>query len=97
MLTRTLGPALAMAALVTIGCGHPATKEECTRILKKSAELKLKEQGKHPEVIEQRTEQLLDAKGEKLIEECVGRRITDSAVKCVEKATSATEVDKCLY
>ncbi len=97
MQRRRLGPALVMVALATAGCGHPATKEECTRILKKSAEFKLKEQGKHPEVIEQRTEQLLDAKGKQLIDECVGRRITDSAVKCVEKATSATEVDKCLY
>lgn len=91
---------LPLAALVTlaIGCGRPATREECQAILDKSAELKLKEQKvSDPEQVEHRKKQLMDAKGDELIGRCVGMRITEGALRCVERADSPAAVDRCLY
>lgn len=85
-----------LVAIVFVGCGHPATEDECKRILRKSAELKLKEQEVNPELIELRTEQMMEAKGDELLSQCKGRRITDAILECVEKADSAVAVDNCL-
>lgn len=85
-----------LTAIVFVGCGHPATEEECKRILRKSAELKLKEQEVNPALIEVRTEQMMDAIGDDLLAQCKGRRITDSILECVDKADSAVAVDNCL-
>jgi hypothetical protein len=80
------------------GCGHPATREECSRILDKSAELKLREQNvDDPALIESRVEAFRQAKGQELLDRCIGRNVTKSAIECVERADSASAVDRCLY
>lgn len=83
--------------LVTAACGHPATREECDEIFTRSAELALKEKdvSERGEV----DEQILKArtvKGDKLIEECLGKRITEKAMECVRGAESPQELDACL-
>ena len=87
-----------VAATLGAGCGRPATRDECLAILDKSAELKLKEQKlSDPEQIAHRKKQLMDAKGEDLIGQCVGMRITEGALRCVQRAESPAAVDRCLY
>lgn len=84
--------------LLAVGCGHPATREECSLILDKSAELKLREQDiTDPGVIEERLKSFRETRGDELLDKCVGRTITKRAIACVERADSAAAVDRCLY
>ncbi len=94
LLVALLSP---VAALVLAGCGHPATREECNEIFNKSAEIELRLQNvTEPKLVAERTAAVRAAKGDELIQKCVGRRITDGAMECVRKATSAPEMDACL-
>jgi hypothetical protein len=89
---------LTLGVLVTgVGCGHPATREECEVIFDKSAELSVKEQNiTDPAVVAERVEAFKQSRGDELIEKCVGRSMTKSALECVKRATSASAVDQCL-
>lgn len=78
------------------GCSHPASQAECESILRKTAELTLKEQTSDPEVIEERIAAYERAYGEKVISKCVGRAITKRALECVQKANSEDQVNGCL-
>jgi hypothetical protein len=89
--------ALASAALALAGCGHPASVEECNAIIAKIAEHELHAQNiTDPAVIAQRTEAVKTARGEELLKRCVGKRITERALACVDRATTAKEIDSCL-
>jgi hypothetical protein len=88
---------LAALCLASVGCGHPASKEECEVIFRRSAEIELRAQNiSDPKVIEERTGSVREARGKELIDRCVGRRITDSALACVRQATAPEQVDRCL-
>lgn len=91
--------ALVLVLVSTVaGCGHPATREECSLILDKSAELKLREQDVTDQaVIDERLKSFRETRGDELLEKCVGRTITKRAINCVERADSAAAVDRCLY
>jgi hypothetical protein len=89
---------LLTAALVGVGCAHPATREECLIIFNKSAELELKKQNTDdPRLIEHRTQAFMESGGEELIQKCIGRAMTKSAIECVKRAESSAAVDQCLY
>lgn len=90
-------PVLLVGAVTLAACGHPATLEECERIVDKSADLKMKEQKVNPELIASRKQQLLDEKGPELIDKCKGKRITEAALRCIDRAETAAQVDRCLY
>lgn len=83
-------------AIFTSGCSHPATQAECESILRKTAELTLKEQTNDPAVIEERIAAYERAYGEKAISKCVGRAISKRALECVQKADSEEKVNGCL-
>lgn len=97
--SRWPSPALLSLLLVVVaGCSHPATREECLIIFNKSAELELKKQNtEDPRLIEHRTQAFMEAGGEELIQKCIGRAMTKSAIECVKRAESAAAVDQCLY
>jgi hypothetical protein len=91
------GALAALALLVLAGCGHPASVEECNTIIEKSAELELRAQNvTDPAVIAQRTDAVKSARGKELLGRCVGKRITNRALGCVEHAGSPKDVDRCL-
>lgn len=86
-----------LGMLVVSGCGHPASREECEAIFTRSAEIELRAQNvTDPKIIEERTAAVREARGNELIDRCVGRRITDSAMTCVRGATTPEQVDRCL-
>jgi hypothetical protein len=97
---RGLLGAAALAAvlpLLSLGCGHPATREDCEAIFRRSVEIELRAQNViDPKAIEERAASVRQARGQELIDRCVGRRITDRALACVRGATSPQEVDRCL-
>ena len=89
---------IAVAALASlVGCGHPASREECTLIFDKSAELELQAQRvTDAKLVEERVAAVRAARGEELIGKCVGRRITESAISCVKASKTDDEMDRCL-
>ena len=99
MIKRLPAPTTLVAfGLVVLGCGHPATEAECTRIFERSAVLELAAQNvTDPALVESRVASLRSERGDELIKQCVGRRITEDALACVEKATTPSGVDACFY
>ncbi|WP_437672800.1 hypothetical protein [Sorangium sp. So ce131] len=84
-------------APLAAGCGHPASRDECEAIFKRSAEIELRAQNiVDPKLVEERTAAVRSARGNELIDRCVGRRITDAALSCVRQATTPEQVDRCL-
>jgi hypothetical protein len=87
----------ALTALSAAGCGHPATREECDEIFNKSAEIELRLQNvTEPKLVAERTAAVRAAKGDELIQRCLGKRITSSAMECVRRATTSEAMDECL-
>ncbi len=93
----TTRSALAAASVLFAGCGHPASREECTVIFDRSAELELRAQRvTDPAMVEERVAAVRSARGDELIGKCVGRRITDRAMTCVKASQTDDEMDHCL-
>ena len=97
---RTSPSAVAAAvglALLLTACGHPATRDECQEIFERSAAIELRTQKvTEPELVRQRTDEARAAQGEDLLRQCLGRRVTDRAMRCVRRANSAEELEACL-
>jgi hypothetical protein len=83
---------------MSAGCGHPATRDECDQLLAKSAEIELRGQNvSDPKLIAERTAAArATPKGLEFSTQCLGKRITASALECVRKSTTAAEFDRCL-
>lgn len=95
---RPLSWALVAVVLLSVsGCGHPASVAECEEIVTRIARLELEKQ--YPEnskAVERETESTKKALEKTTMKDCVGKRITDSAMKCVKNAKTSKEiVDKC--
>ena len=87
----------------TQGCGHPATADECRIIVDRIVELELKAQNvTDPAEIARRRSTSLGmgdaaATAPNLIQDCVGRHVTDRAMACVRSARKADEItERCL-
>jgi len=69
----------------------------CEAIFQRSVEIELRAQNvTDPKIVAERAAAVRAARGDALIEKCVGRRITDRAVACVRQANTPAEVDGCL-
>lgn len=85
-----------LAPLVLAGCGRKATREDCATWVDRNIELQLKAQGvTDPGVVGRKRAELV-ASMEKDIEECVGKRVTDSMMSCINTAQTSEQLDKCL-
>ena len=93
----TRAPGLVACVLLATACGHPASAEECEEIFERSAAIELRKQNvTEPELVRQRTEEARATAGDDLLKQCLGRRITDRAMRCVRRANSAEELEACL-
>jgi|GEM_PF-668821 len=93
--------AIWLLCVLTAGCGHPASEAECQVILDRIVDLELKAQRvtDPAEMTKRRQESLGGPQGAKasVLQGCVGKHITDSALACVRAAeTSADITDRCL-
>lgn len=81
-------------ALVTLaGCGRPATEEECGRIVERITQLELAEAKiGDPKNIAAQVKRTKSALKATAMKQCVGRRITPDAIRCVDEATSANHI-----
>ncbi len=77
-----------------MGCGHPATEQECQEIADRVAELELKSSpvGRDPDTAKEQLERTRSWVKESQLKSCVGRRITDRAMACVRAAKTAEEI-----
>lgn len=88
---------LAIYATISMGCGHSATRAECEEIMQRSAEVELMAMNiTDPELVKERIEAARAAKGEELLQKCIGKRITDAVMSCVRRAQTVEEFESCL-
>jgi len=94
----SLHPRILLPLAVTLGaCGHPASRQECEEIFRRSAQIELQAQRvTDPGEVARRTAAAREAVGDELLAGCLGRRITDAAMACVRQAKSADALDACL-
>jgi len=80
-----------IAALLT-GCGHPASVEECEEIVARIARLELEERKVAASAVDREIQAAQTAMRERTKRDCVGKRITNSAMQCVREAHSSKEI-----
>lgn len=85
---------LVPCVLLLLGCGRPATQEECTEIVKRITELELHARGLNSNTKDE-VAHTQEALRQSTLRECVGRRLSDEAMSCVRKATSAEQITGC--
>ena len=67
---------------------------ECDDFIDKVVEIELAGQSvKDPQVIDQRKRETRQARGKDLEQRCVGRKVTDAAMRCVRAATTYEQID----
>lgn len=81
-------------SLLMLGaCGRPATEEECLRILRKAARVELTGRlDKNEELISKELAEIEKAMKPAMEKKCVGKRISDDTLRCVERATTKEEL-----
>jgi hypothetical protein len=95
-----LGVALPVWALLVVmlgagGCGRKATVEDCEQIVRRIAELELKDVVPKEELGGE-VQQAQQTFRERALADCVGRRITERSLACVAAAqTPETVIDDC--
>lgn len=96
-MTRPVFPAarwlVMLASALLAACGRPATQEDCDFIVGRIAELELSDtkSADPAEVAKQvaETKHEFQAKAKR---ECVGKRVTERALRCVRGAKTAEEI-----
>ena len=90
--------ALILTALFLAACGRPATDAECDEIVTRITQLELGESKVSDQAeVQKQVEETRQAFKAKTKEQCVGKRVTDSALRCVRNAKTAEEiVQECL-
>lgn len=93
MSVRFRVPVVLLAPLLSIGCGRPATMADCDEIVARIAELELRgAKSADPSSIAKEVADTKQAFQAKAKQECVGKRITERALKCVRNAKTAEEI-----
>ena len=83
----------AAISLLAAACGRPATMADCDEIVARIAELELKgAKAADPSSIAKEVADTKVAFQAKARQECVGKRITERALKCVRNAKTAEEI-----
>ena len=81
-----------------LGCGHPATNQECQEIVERVATLELEKGGAQvdPKLVGAQVDETKKALLANTLKDCVGKRITERAMQCVRTASNAEQiVDDC--
>ncbi len=98
LVAGAVGAMIGFALPLALGGCHRATEADCEEIVDKIVELELKEQGVNdPATIETRKTETKAKKRQELIQSCVGKRVSVSAMRCIHNAKTSTEItDRCL-
>lgn len=82
---------LSLLILCAVGCGRPATREECDEIVGRIAELELRARGLTGNNADE-VKATKDALEKTTLRDCVGRRISDKAMSCVRSAKTTQQI-----
>lgn len=84
-------------SLFALGCGHPASEEECRALFDKSVEVEMREYvGANNEVITKKQGEL-SKEFEADLGRCVGKRVTQSNIDCIRKASTKAQLNDCRW
>jgi hypothetical protein len=84
-----------LALSAAVGCGRKATVEDCEQIVRRIAELELRDVVPREELGSE-VQQAQEKFRERALADCVGRRITEGSLACVASAkTAETVIDDC--
>lgn len=93
-------PRLALiGAVLSAGCGHPATEDECKTLFDKSVEVEMRELAKAEDMLIAKKKAELRAAPdyETDLKSCVGKRVTDRTMDCVRRASTKAELVDCSH
>lgn len=92
-----LRPIGLLFVLTLAGCGRPATEAECNEIVTRVATLEYQSASKSTTAVDAAQIETIRARVKgSMLKSCVGKRITENALKCVRQAKTAKEVqNKC--
>lgn len=94
---RLSAGAVALAAVLAVGCGRQASEADCQLIIDRNVELQMKAMNiNDPAAIQRKQEELRKEMKEELRGECVGRRVTDKMMECVTKAETTDAINECV-
>lgn len=90
-----------LASLLLVGCGRPATAEECQEIVERITRLEAaKLNPGRPERVEEEVNKVKSDPSlrERASKECVGHPISDRAMACIRDAQTSLEItERCLH
>ncbi len=76
-------------------CGRPATEADCNKVVEKNVEVQLKKMNiTDPAAIESEKTRIRASLND-TIKGCVGRKVSDGMMACVDNAKTVEELDKC--
>ena len=79
-----------------VACGRPATVRECEEIVERITKLELQSQRDASSgEVQREVEQAKLALRERMMKDCVGRRVSEEAMNCLRKAKSSEEATAC--
>ncbi len=77
---------------LSTACGRPATQQECQEILRRAAKLELQERLGNNEMIESEVLEIEKSMHKTMMNQCVGKRITESALVCIRQAKTVDQL-----
>jgi len=94
---RAAVPFVLVLAATLAACGRPATEDDCNKVVEKNVEVQLKKMNiTDPSAIESEKGRIR-ASLKDSIKQCVGRRVTDGMMRCVEQSKTPEDLDKCTH
>ena len=81
------------ALFAATACGHPATERECEDIVERVAKLELERAHAEPQTVADEVRLAKESFKKDIGRRCLGRRVTQAAMECVRKATSAQQIE----
>jgi D-alanyl-D-alanine dipeptidase len=88
---------LAFGVLLVTACGRPATERECNEIVTRVATLEYQTAQKNAVVDPASIETIRARVKGAMLKNCVGKRITEKALRCVREAKTAKEVQEVCF
>jgi len=84
--------------VLALGCGRPATVQDCEQIIARVTELELKQASiTDPAVVEEQVAKSKTAFKDQAMSQCVGRRVTKEFMACIANAATAPQLlEECL-
>jgi len=81
--------------LLSLGCGKPATESDCNEIITRTATLEYQASSKSQGPVDPAQIETIRARvKDSMLKNCVGKRITAKALRCVREAKSSKEIQE---